>query len=261
MYISQNAKLDMSNITFLNNNAEFGAAFSYQAAQDSIYTYNDLTFIHNTTSVLLSTTTKNQIELSSGGLILKNIEVPQLKTPFLSLSSGTVKIQGINIENLECQADDNSITVCLFDLYSSQTYTANDDHTISLVITNLTLNKVKTTAPLIYTNIADISLKNIRVDDVQANTNIIFANFIQSTVLLDQVILSNMTATIDSTFIQSTTNSTVSVSNSVFDNTQQANNPVFSAAIRFISQANGRISVTSTQFTSNSAFFARSGGV
>ena len=196
MYISQNAKLDVSNITFLNNNAEFGAAFSYQAAQDSIHTYNDLTFIHNTTSVLLSTTIKNQIELNSGGLILTNIKVPQPKTPFLSLSSGAVKIQGINIENLEGQADDSSITVCLFDLYFSQTR-----RTISLVVTDLTLSKVKAVAPLIYTKAANISLTNIRVDDVQANTNIIFANFIQSTVLIDQVFLSNMTANIESTFI------------------------------------------------------------
>ena len=250
----------MSNITFLNNQAEFGAAFSYQTTYESIYTYSDLTFIYNTTSMLLSTNIKNQIRLNSGGLILKNIIVSQLKTPFLSLNSGTVQIQGINIENLECQANDNSITVCLFDLDASTT--ADDDlHGISLAVTDLTLSKVKTVAPLIYTNAAKISLTNIKANDVQASTNIMFASFIQSTVLIDRAILSNMTASIDSTFIQSTTNSTVSVSNSVFDNTEQADNPVFSTAVRFITHTNGRISITSTQFTYNSAFFTQSGGV
>ena len=233
----------MSNTTFLNNQAEFGAAFSYQTTKHNIFTYNDLTFIYNTTSVLLSTTIKNQVRLNSGGLILKNIKVPQLKTPFFSLNSGTVKIQGINIENLECQPDDDSITVCLFDLDASQAANNDDsnydDHKISLIVTDLTLNKVKTIAPLIYTNVADISLMNIKVNDVQASTNIIFANFVQSTVLIDQANLSNMTANIDSTFIQSITNSTVSVSNSVFDNTEQAVNPVFSTAVQFIIQTNG----------------------
>ena len=252
----------MSNIIFLNNQAEFGAAFSYQTIHDSIYTYNDLAFIYNTTSVLLSTTIKNQIRLNSGGLILKNIKAPQLKTPFLSLNSGTVKIQGINMENLECQADDNSITVCLFELVASQTADDdNDDHTISLFVTDLNLSKVKTVAPLIYTFVADISLTNIEVNDVQADANVIFASFTQSNVLIDQVILSNMTASIDSTFIRSTTNSTVSVSNSVFDNTEHAVNPAFSTAVRFITQMDGRISVISTQFINNSAFFAQSGGV
>ena len=187
----------MSNITFLNNQAEFGAAFSYQTNHDGIFTYNDLTFIYNTTPALLPTNIKNQIKLSSGGLILQNIKAPQLKTPFLSVSFGTVKIQGINIENLECQADDNSITVCLFDLDTSQTADNNNNkHTISLFVTDLTLSKVKTVAPLIYTNAADISLTNIQVNDVQANTDIIFASFIQSAVLIDQATLSNMTATI-----------------------------------------------------------------
>ena len=178
--------------------------------------------------MLLSTTIKNQIRLNSGGLILKNIKAPQLNTPFLSLNSGIVKIQSINIGNLECQADDNSITVCLFDLVASQTTDNDDDddHTISLFVTDLTLSNVKTVAPLIYTNVADISLTNIRVNGVQANTNVIFASFIQSSVLIDRAILSNMTASIDSTFIRSTTNSIVSVSNSVFDNTEQAFNPV-----------------------------------
>ena len=96
----------MSNTTFLNNQAEFGAAFSHQEIQDGIYTYNNLTFIHNTTSMLLLTSIKNQIKLNSGGLTLQNIKIPQLMTPFFSLNSGTAKIQGINIENLECQADE-----------------------------------------------------------------------------------------------------------------------------------------------------------
>ena len=251
----------MSNITFLNNQAEFGAAFCYQTTQDGIFTYNDLTFIYNTSSVLLPTTIKNQVRLNSGGLILQNIKAPQLKTPFLSLNSGTVKIQDINIENLECQASENSITVCLFDLDVSQAVDDDADHKINLVVTDLTLTKVKTVAPLIYTNVADISLTNIKVNNVLASTNIIFASFIQSTVLIDQASLSNMTASVDSTFIQSTTNSTLSVSNSVFDNTEQAGNSVFSTAVRFITQMNGRMFVTSTQFTNNSAFFAQSGGV
>ena len=120
MYIGRNAKLDMSNITFLNNQAEFGAAFSYQKPQSSIYTYNDLTFIYDATSTLLATTIKSQVELNSGGLILKNIKIPRLKTPFLSLSSGAVKVEDINIQNLECQAADNSIKACLFDIDDSQ---------------------------------------------------------------------------------------------------------------------------------------------
>ena len=251
----------MSNITFLNNQAEFGAALSYQTTQDGIYTYSDLTFIYNTTSMLLSTTIKNQIRLNSGGVILQNIKAQQLMTPFFSLSSGTVKIQGINIEDLECQADDSSITVCLFDLDASQTTADDNGHMIRLIVTDLTLTKVKTAAPLIYTNVADIFLTNIKVNDVQASTNVIFASFTQSTVLIDQATLSNMSASIDSTFIQSTANSTVSISDSVFDNTEQASNPVFPIAICFITQTDGRISVTSTQFTNNSAFFAGSGGV
>ena len=253
----------MSNITFLNNQAEFGAAFSYQTTHDGIHTYKDLTFIYNTTSVLLSTTIKNQIRLNSGGLILKDIKAPQLKTPFLSLNSGIVEIQDINIENLECQADDNSITVCLFDLVASQT-TDNDygdHHKTSLVVTDLTLSNVKTVAPLIYANAVDISLTNVKVAEVQANTNVMFASFIQSSVLIDRAILSNMAASIESTFIRSTKNSTVSVSNSVFDNTEQVVNPVFSTAVRFITQMDGRVSVTSTQFINNSAFFVQSGGV
>ena len=252
----------MSNITFLNNQAEFGAALSYQTTQKGLYIYSDLTFIYNATSMLLSTTVKNQIRLISGGLmLLRNIKAPQLKTPFFSLNSGTVIFQGINIEDLECQADDNSITVCLFDLDVSQAPADEDFHTIRLIVTDLTLTKVKTVAPLIYTNVADISLKNIKVNDVQASTNVIFASFTHSSVLINQATLSNMSASIDSTFIQSTKNSTVSISNSVFDNTEQASNPIFSTTVRFITQTNGRISVTSTQFINNSAFFAESGGV
>ena len=69
------------------------------------------------------------------------------------------------MKNLECQADDNSITACLFDLDGSQTVKDNkdDDVTISLFVTDLTLSKVRTVAPLIYTNVANISLTNIKV--------------------------------------------------------------------------------------------------
>lgn len=252
----------MSNITFINNQAEFGAAFSYQTTQNTIYTYSHLTFIYDIPPALLTTTVKNQVRLNSGSLILKHIQVPQLNTPFLALTSGNLKIQGMKIQQLGCQANDNSMAGCLFDLDASQNPNVETDHVLSLNVTELTLNNVNTVIPLISSIMAEVLLMDIKVNDVQAtNTNIIFASFVQSTVLIDQAILSNMAANVDSTFIQATSSTLLSISNSVFDNTGQAANPTFSTAVHFISQTHGQISVKSTQFTNNSAFFSQTAGV
>ena len=217
-----------------------------------------MTFIYNTSQTIVSTTIKSQIYLNSGDLIFQSIAVPQLHTPFLSLSSGIVTIQDVKITDLQCRADDESITYCLFNLDSSPTPSGN---VINLIVNNLALSKVVTFFPLIYASAANLSVNNVQVDDVQSNANVMFAYFITTKVLITHTTLLNMSSSVSSTFIQSVQGSIVHISDSVFDNTAQTNTPTFPATIQFVVQRNGQITVESTQFKNNSAFFPESGGV
>ena len=88
-----------------------------------------------------------------------------------------------------------------------------------------------------------------------------FAYFITTKVLITHTTLLNMSSSVSSTFIQSVQGSIVHISDSIFDNTAQTNTPTFAATMQFVVQRNGQITVESTQFKNNSAFFPESGGV
>jgi len=243
IFVGIDSVLNIYNSSFVNNQAQYGAATTILSQSPQSHIFENLIITSALSDQDKMYSVISQLDFDAQFVNINRANVPGLMSPFIRQKSGSVEVNHLSLENVECE--DDKLRSCLFDISSSL------DEESNFTIRNANIQNINSAVPLIITfssqfRMEDSNITNVKI--TESGESMIY--FESSTAYFDKFKLSNL----NSVFIEAI-DSKIFISGATFQNetsSDGSDDDDDSDNNNFIQVSNTQVEVTSSDDIYNS---------